>query len=104
MAVLSVDSPVIYLSPNVAEWICDDRSLRDESTFSLLDWIWGNSNEHASNIDYRDKNSVLWGGKILFQCDACDIFRTSILSLFGCTNPFLKHAQNIKESLYVSIT
>lgn len=44
------------------------------------------------------------GEKILFQCDACDIFRTSILSLFSCTNPFLKHAQNIKESLYVSIT
>lgn len=48
--------------------------------------------------------TVFCGGKILFQCYAHDIFRTSILSLFGCTNPFLKHAQNTKESFYVSIT
>lgn len=43
-------------------------------------------------------------GKILFQCYAHGIFRTSISSLFGCTNLFLKHAQNIKTLFYVSIT
>lgn len=44
------------------------------------------------------------GKKILFQYYAHDIFRTSILSFFGLTNPFLKHAQNIKAWFYVSIT